>query len=206
MRPRFLIFDMDDTLVRTQTYITYELRKFFYENNKCDMWYEMKAHLRKNGGLNLPEHIRKYVMEEVILKKKFMSEALPSRLFNYYFLVPGNLDRGRQVAICTHRAWAKDGHDLTAEWLDKQKPCIDVSAIHCLDPKKNPDKIEYLKKHYGDDFLLVDDNPFGDVETVRGYDKNVVIYDEYGKYPSHKNQSRLVYKNGVYKRSEVLLS
>lgn len=198
---KHLIFDLDDTLVRTQDYITEVMTIRFLELGKPHLLKIMLEHLKKEGGLTLDVEIRDYVFHEIIAKQRFMLEALPTRLFNYFFLIPGNIPKGTKVSVCTHRGYAKNGLTFSKRWFEKYKPVINIEDFHCLDSKKTPDKIKYLKNLYGNDFYLIDDNPFHDVINIHEEDENVLIYDECCKYKAYQKQHRLVFDNGIYKKA-----
>lgn len=197
---KHLIFDLDDTLVRTQDYITAVMTKRFLEMNKPHLLNLMISHLKKEGGLTLNKEIRDHIYHEVIAKERFMLEALPTRLFNYFFLVPGNIPKGIKVSLCTHRGFSKNGLKYSKNWIQQFNPITEIDKIHCLNSTHHPDKIKYLKNIYGDDFYLIDDNPFHGVDKIYEEDKNVIIYDECCTYNAYKKQNRLVFTNGIYKR------
>lgn len=173
---KHILFDMDDTLVATHDYIADHLiledQDLKYQMGLCDV----HGHPYTEGG----EPLQHEIYDQILKPLRFMIEADPVYWLKYgkdEFLAM--LDRlkeaGINLGVCTHRGWTPDGAVMSADWLVNMD-IPHLTDMHSINSKDHPCKLEYLSKHYGNEFLLVDDNPFHgkNREKELNYNRNVL--------------------------------
>lgn len=203
MNKVLLALDMDDTLCDTQTEVVLRLRRYLYEHAMWDDLMEVYSRSRINkttktqSTMLYPEHLRKITKEEIIAKGDYTQTAKSTPLIK-----GGNLPslihalkhqlghKDFQVVIATHRADENNVQANTIEWLfeNGMRPFID--DIYFID---QGNKVDYLKKKYPDhQICLLDDNPFGDLETDHPFNESVMIYDQLAIYDAYRHQNKFV--------------
>lgn len=204
---KVLAFDMDNTFCRTSESVLNSFRKH------CMNVWEFPAleYLRANENIlpvcKFDKHIQKMIHDNVIIKRTYMDEAKPTELFGELNeLVDLIVSLKRRVpdlktAIVTHRGDNIDAWRSTYNWLSTHKALDAIDTIHSIDSTRFPDKVAYLKHVYEtDNFLLVDDNPFGSTSVVRERCKQVLIYNGVDSFESHQNQDIYCNRDDIVKR------
>lgn len=199
-----LVFDADDTLTQTSRYIFNTLQHNMMAQGRYDPDLQEKLDILAHAvsprtGIPFPiveqRSLQKRVWEEVISQPNYMLEVEPTELFEYYFKQHHPDMEGKTIALCTHRGWSDKARHFTELWLDRQKPVVTIKEEDChfLDSRipDQKNKVAWLRKLYGDDFLLIDDNPFYDRTILYEAHPNIVIYDKYRQYVAYKNQRTL---------------
>lgn len=190
------IFDMDDTLCKTTKYVKEHILKWGESNLSSKSFLELKEMCNKNT-LEWEGYWKDLLFEKVFNNEKFILEVKPTRLFNYFFLIPGNLPRGVNVSICTHRGDFKHGLEFTKKWFKQFDLAVTIKDIHCI--PSDVSKVPYLIFETTGNFLLIDDNPLGIAkEEIHDFNPFVRIYDEECKYDCYKNQSKVIFQNGLF--------
>lgn len=199
-----LIFDFDNTLTRSDQYFKHTLIDYFLETRDYDNLEYLAAHAEDNV-FELPQNFIDIVREKAIKRELYMLEASPTKLYRYYFLTPGNLNSRTKVSICTNRGITPNGMAKSTQWLKTFKPCCQIEDIHMLDPRKTPSKLDYLSNVYGNDFLLIDDDPFYDISKVHEKDHRVAVYEEETKYVAYQNQNKIVFDGKFYRVNNKII-
>lgn len=198
--PRNIYFDMDDTLTRTTHYFVSETKKYLIEQGMDDLLVEFeKLHSAGKTRFDYPEELTN-INKMIMRKGEYMSKVLPTPLFNYFFLIPGNQPRDTHFGVITHRGDSKKSKRNTTDWFAQFDMAATLGHIYCIHPKKNPSKLDYLMEIHPDgDFLLVDDNPLYDTTINHPHSPNLRIYDAYSKYNGcYSQQKHVVMKNGLF--------
>ncbi|WNV45779.1 haloacid dehydrogenase [Aeromonas phage AerS_266] len=188
-----LAFDMDDTLCNTHNEV-YKRTLHYCLNN---FLLEESVWLTENPFVHFSDYtgdLKQIVLKEVIEKREYMNEAQPSELLRN---LVGVLDGARvhfgnsiKIVICTHRGDNIEAWMSTYNYLKKHGLENKFDMIHSIDHEINKDKLGYLEKMYPSSrILLIDDNPFGSKNEVRGFDSRVLMYNEVTSYKCHMNQA-----------------
>lgn len=190
-----IIFDMDDTLTQTSHYFAERIFKKAKQDGRDDMIEAYKNHIKTGGQLSFKHpDIGQYIYAE-LGDPSYMLNVKPTRLFNQVFITKEmrELIHKKNVHIATHRGFQKHGEAYTRQWLCEHNADKYITDLHCLDSNDHPDKVAYLQAIYGDDFILIDDNPLHDLKVEHPENKRVIIYNEYGDYPAYRNQNFLIF-------------
>lgn len=182
MKPKHVSFDMDDTLVATHAYIAEHLKPSTPEIAATMRDCDEKGLAYIYAGKELQDDI----WEQILRLEEFMVESgMASWLERHYTEFVELLTRltnlGHTFSICTHRGWTDTAHALTKHWL-LLKDLNFFETIHCLNSEEYPCKLAYLKEHYGDDFVLVDDNPFHGEDRVKELQHNRQVLQCVGEH------------------------
>lgn len=190
-----IVFDMDDTLAQTSIYIRDLLFARWKLEKRDDLVEVYNRHTAHEGQISITQpEIRQHIYE-ILSDPTFMLKVEPTRLFDRIFKTKGmyKLIKNKRVVITTHRGFHDVGKEYTEQWLKDHKADKYIETVHCLNSTENPDKIQFLKKIYGDDFILIDDNPLHDLTKEYWEDPRILIYNEYGDYPAYRNQNFLIF-------------
>ena len=197
---RNVYWDMDDTLCRTTDWFRQKTKDYLIERNDFDGLREYQELIENDiPYLNYPQKFM-LINKELTLSKGYILEAKPTPLFSYFWLFHGHQPEGVNFNVITHRGVDEDVETMTREWFSKQNPVAELGRLHCLNHVDHPSKIRYLEKLHPDrDFILIDDNPLFDIETVHKEHPCIRIYDQYSSYgEAYSNQKRIVFQNGIY--------
>lgn len=196
MEPINLVFDMDDTLVRTNQEIYHRLGSFYsVTSGSIAKAFTLKnLQLEGKTTLELPAALKEDSWNHVVSKGEFMLTAEPTRLLcedrpwleNLIKLVR---QTGGKTAICTHRGFHKKALEYTTRWLERHAVTSLFDHIHVIDGREIPNKIEYLEKHYSH-FKLVDDNPLHEIDKDPAVkDDRLLIFTETRPYRHYEKQT-----------------
>lgn len=173
------VFDMDDTLVNTNGYILNKLRNHLIKT-KDTKYLEIVDETIKYGKSSLlfENELRDLVFKVCIEDGGFSLLASPSKLVNNDLLAffKRATDIGKHIHICTHRGFLKNGKYNTDSWLHAYHLDGYITDVHVLNSAEHPDKTKFLSKHYGDNYLLVDDNPLHNPGEHHQANRNLVVY------------------------------
>lgn len=198
--PKFIYFDMDDTLTRTTDWFVEQTRLHLIRNEMTDLLTEFER-IHGSGGtrFDYPPELTK-VNSLLVRNCEYMNQVKPTPLFNYFFLIPGNQPTGSKFGIVTQRGDNKKAEKCTANWFKQFEMAATLSSIHCIHPKKMPSKIDYLMTIHPDgNFILVDDNPLYDVSIVHPHHRQLRIHTQHSTYGNaYSNQRVVEYRNGLY--------
>lgn len=167
MEPKHISFDMDDTLVATHAFIKERLKPSTDEikatMDECDR--EGLAYIYAG------DELQNNIWQQILDPATFMLEAgmahwLDSAYTEFVELLTSLSNLGCTFSICTHRGWSPKGGTNTLKWL-REKDLDLFNVIYCLDSTVHPCKLSYLKELYGDNFVIVDDNPFHGIDREK---------------------------------------
>lgn len=186
---RLKIFDMDDCLTKTQSYIHKRMLDYFVKEGMVEQLTEYKNLIKKDiKSLDFPKYYSDLIWKEVISDSTYMLNVKPTRLYTHFF----NECLDEEVAICTHRGWNERGEELTKLWFELNNCKANIVDFHVIKSKEHPNKIEYLDSIYGDrNYILFDDNPLYDRSIIHPYNDKVRIFDEENKFKAYSNQKRI---------------
>ena len=163
-----LVFDLDDTLFDTNTWIS--------------NWLVQNGHEAKDpNSFALPKSVPKSVADELFSAAEFMLKADPLPHFHKMKEFYDNHD----VLYCTHRGYVRHGLNFTVQQLCQHlKPVLHVGdaelerkvriSSHVIASEHYPCKLEYLDSAIGQPYVLVDDNP-KQTESELG---TVIVFDK----------------------------
>lgn len=171
-----IIFDMDDTVCDTNHYMYNGLLNHFTQHRDvCPahkaIWLMLQQgyqHTIKLGRLldtHAPDYAKLYngvCMDELLIDGEFMLHVHPLHNMIDYIanvLRPHVHNRRISLHVGTHRGFCAVAAENTKAWLDRQGVLGLFSDVHVLDPVTTPDKREFFDDLFGEDYLLVDDNP-----------------------------------------------
>lgn len=193
-----LAFDKDDTLTATGQYILNGLHTYADANNHAGI----KRYLEKYGNLSTmlhPQWLKDITWNEIIKPGTYMLEADATALVYRDRLLERVVDLrdnvlpvgALDIVVCSHRGFHKLGLRFTETWLDDRNMLDSFDAIHMLDSKDHPNKVEFLKKEYpGAKILLLDDNPLHDFVTPHPKMDELVVVDVEHSLPGYMNQTK----------------
>lgn len=151
-----------------------------------------------NGTRNILVHLMKTIHnydapEDIYLTSDNTDGYLGEILDSGEFMKHVNLNRGfpglfghlvrtnnLTINICTHRGYHPKGEEYTHEFLNNLGILDFLDEIIILDPKKNPNKVEFIKselKLVDDEFIIIDDKPnfFSNESLCR----NTILFDQF---------------------------
>lgn len=201
---KHLVFDLDDTLTRTSDYFRQELIDYFVRREEWKNLEVLARHATDNM-FKLPQSFRDIIRERIVEPETYILNVRPSLLFNYYFLIPGNIHSDTKVSICTMRGVTPNAMEKSQQWLDLYRPVVNIHDIHVLNPEQTPSKLDYLRNVYGDEFLLIDDNPFFDVTKIHERDTDTVVYEGCVQYGCNRHQNKLVFEDSRFKVNGIVV-
>lgn len=190
-----IVFDMDDTLTQTSYWIAEQLYARWEKEGRDDLIKIHRDHTQIEGQISL-KHPEIYAhIYDLLGDPEFMLKLAPTRLFNKVFKEKTlyGLIKNKRVIVATHRGFHAEGKAFTEQWLTQHRAMEKIETVHCLDSKVHPNKVAYLTEHYGNDFLLIDDNPLHDLTAEHPENRRIIIYNEYGDYPAYRNQNFLIF-------------
>lgn len=195
IKVRNIVFDVDDTLTQTSPYFAERIMEKAKRDGKDDLIEAYQRHIKVEGQLTFKHPDMGPYIHAELGDPSYMLNVKPTRLFDRLFKSKEmrGLIHKKNLSIATHRGFQEHGEKYTRQWLRERNTEKYFTDIHCLDSKEHPDKVAYLKTIYGDDFVLIDDNPFHDLTKVYWEDKHIIIYNEYGNYPAYRNQNFLIF-------------
>lgn len=169
-------FDMDDTLVATHAYIRDNLSPSTNETAQIMRQCDEQGHAYIHAGKDLQDDI----YEQILRKEDFMLESgiaawVENHFEEFVEFINELKELGHTFSICTHRGWTEYGYSKTIRWLSAKGLEL-FDDIHCLDSEETPCKLTYLQETYGNDFIIVDDNPSFEIDRAKelAYNKNVL--------------------------------
>lgn len=194
-----LYFDMDDTLCRTTDYVQQQTCSRLLERHDLDGFEEFRKLIKTDTFRHHYPEKFKSINSELMKSGRYMLDARPTALFNYLFLIPGNMPKCKSINILTHRGKTSMAMTFTRNWLQYYHAAEHINKIHCISHLDHPSKVDYLASlHKDEPFKLVDDNPFFYVDKEHPFDHRVSIYDQHSKYDAYKLQKRVEFRNGIF--------
>lgn len=212
-KPIPLFFDMDDVQSDTNSFIISELLghvfpKQFRVVGKKPNLEALHEHLIIHDDIHtlaFQEKLKRHspgkfdvfnalVKEHILDKGDYMLNVNPIHdVINFIGTNVAQAVKEKRVTLglITHRGFHAEAEERTMDWLDRQKISYLYEHIHVLDYREHPDKIAFLKKLYGEDFYLVDDNPIVS-DSIIPHHKQLIIYTNGRKHlPRYSNQVRV---------------
>lgn len=161
-----VLFDLDDTGLITHPVIVRMLKETHGDDVPID-----KYLTPDNGGSGF---IGLMESGEFLDKVAFRED--------FFLIVDQLIAAGVDVGICTHRGYHPMGQILTRKlFTDEQWDKFTYKFF--LDPRTQPDKLEFLFEELESDFVLVDDRPHFNSETDDDDFNHVILFDQ----PWNKN-------------------
>lgn len=171
-----IILDMDDTVCDTNHYMYHGLLDYFSQRRlDCPMHqtiylllqqgYQHTIKLGRMLDTHAPDYAKLYnkvCMDHLLIDGGFMLTVRPLHNMIDYIanvLRPHVHNRRIELYVGTHRGFCPVAKENTKTWLFNQNIAGLISDIFVLDPATTPDKREYFDKLFGEDYLLIDDNP-----------------------------------------------
>lgn len=202
-----LNLDMDDVVTDTNTLMVNDLITILKDYDHPAAEY-LLHHLIIHDDLHtlaFQERLRKHAPElgtllDTVIKTAIMDKGCyMTRVKPNYAVVDyirttlaKAVEGGRiELAVTTHRGFHVDATDLTKAWLREQKVEHLINDFNVLDYRTIPNKLIYLRERYGDNFLLVDDNPIAGTELLPHH-KELVIYTNGRKHLSRYTNQAIV--------------
>lgn len=162
LRKKHLILDLDSTIADTPGWVrNAALNSYGRDDHRTKALFRMGV---RNVAVQTNEEINGYAWN-LLSNGAFMVEADLAMPFASYYakflqLIKDIVAEGHQLDICTHRGWHVRGRQYSESWLEATGIKKYVTDLHCIRSKEHPNKLTFLHSLYGDDFLLVDDDPF----------------------------------------------
>lgn len=205
-----LALDMDDTLCDTQEEVVIRLRRKLYDTAAWDdlKWVYDSVHANRKHGTHstmlYPPHLRDIINKEIIQEGGYVKTVKPTKLITDGEFVK-MLYRLRDVladdlttVIATHRNNEQEVYQGTVDWLDGVDFSKHLNDLHFIDSREYGNKIEYLKLLYPEhEILLLDDNPFGNLQTVHHPHESVLVYEGLCTYDAYKHQNKFTSVNAL---------
>jgi len=203
MKKVLLAVDLDDTLCDTQTEVVNRLRQILYGLAQFDDLYDVYRRYHTNlqtgtqSTMLYPEHLRKLINPLIIREGSYVNTVKPTALLTNGGLrnLVENLrmilgDRFTSV-VATHRNHEASVQTNTDTWLVNHGARDLFDDLHFIHGGQYANKIAYLKEHYPDhEIVLLDDNPFGDLQSVHEYNPCVMVYEELCHYDAYQHQRK----------------
>lgn len=201
---KFLAFDMDNTICNTSESVINKTITAARVTERNDILEFITDESKNIPVCKYPKWVSEFIYENVIIKRDYMDIAKPTYLVDGLVSLIEKIrvtNPEIKIIICTHRGDNIDAFMSTYNWLNSNGLIEYFDIIHSISHIRHPNKIDFLKRRYAtENFLLVDDNPFGSTSTVREFCKNVVIFNEIDKHPSHLNQVIFTDHEDLYNR------
>lgn len=202
MKEHTLVFDMDDVIADTNSYMIDEVIRLT-ENDPRPVMQELRRHflIHKNiiHTLSLRSEFVKHapelhaafeeIMAEVMASGEFMSKVRANlAMVNYISSL--QFDSGLVVrkAICTHRGFHVEAETRTRGFLREYGVEYLFDDFHVLDFRKVPNKVDFLNTYYGKDWTLVDDNPIVGGDIHPWIENLIVFHGRHKPLPSYRHQ------------------
>lgn len=185
-----LFLDMDDTLCNTYGIIVSLLKMRLMVLGREDLIQQLNIHLaKKDSTLNYVEPLKDLIYDDVLKDGSFMVKAQPSQLVNHHFFEMLKKAEAYHIDmfIISHRKPLMNALRNTEWWLKETDILPFIQDIILLDSKTHPNKVDYIKETFNtEEFILLDDNPLHDLETVHAPCNNLLVYNEYYTHPAYQ--------------------
>lgn len=195
--PLVFAVDMDDTLNDTHGFIYSAMLKYYAERGmEAKIEYIQEEHRKGTSSLEWREDIRREVDDHVIASNLYIKNAFGSNLMDNGFI---NLMREIKLEypdhfnplVVTHRGFDPDGGKLTYQWLYENGLTDLFEVVYALDPKVQPNKVEFLKELFpGHAIRLLDDNPLARTDKIYDHVPELIVYDKISKLPAYQKQRK----------------
>lgn len=205
-----LAIDMDDTMTDTQEEVVLRLRRKLYDRADWDSlkWVYESVNANRKDGLHstmlYPEHLRQIINKEIIREGSYVRTVKPTKLITdgqlikMLYRLKDVLAEDLTTIVATHRGVENGVKENTVDWLDRYDVSRHLDDVHFIHSGKHSNKIDFLKSLFPDhEILLLDDNPFGDLQTVHAPNESVLVYQELCKYEAYKHQNKFTSINSL---------
>ena len=210
-----IVFDMDDVVSNTNKYFLQRLLKHLSGlTDPTPLESEICRHIVLHEGFStllfqhqtkeiypeLHDAFRQLIWDVCMKDNTYMLEVeLNTPIVRYikHDLAP-RLDVLEHVKlhICTHRGFTDVGENYTRQWLEKcHLNCFE--NVFALDSKVHPNKLDFLDQQFGDDYILVDDNPIH-TDVVLPKNDKLIIYTGINDLPQFKEQNQVKYFAAIH--------
>lgn len=160
---RVMAWDLDDTIYDTKTNIIKTLiRKGDVPSELIEEAMSLKD--RKLPLQHASPELSKYIWNDVISNHNFMLYAglLPyvqDNLNGFCGLLRDLRHAGVLNVVVSHRGYLERALVSSVQSLSRYGIMSWLDDVHIIKSTEHPNKFEFIKARYGDDFMLADDNP-----------------------------------------------
>lgn len=185
-----LVFDLDDTTFLTNATVKHNILEYLGQKNDWDVFdrlalsiclNEEMTFLKAEQYLDTKGKLSDLVFTHGLLYDRFMLQVKPD-LEILGLLTTLNNNPLINLHVCTHRGYTKNGLLYTEASLKQCCPGIEWKSIHVLDSEEHPDKLTYLNKLFGSNYLLIDDMPNKSLDLIDN-NPNVVVWTKHHSFP-----------------------